>query len=537
MKKIINIIKESKAGIFISLLISFMLMFYEPLNLFVSSRSDFEFDIYSFFPFILLQTIISFFLLSCFFIITRLVHKNVYKFFIVVFIIVTICTYIQGNFLAGSLPAIDGTYVDFNNFKVEKIVSIIMWIIVSGIIFFVLYKYKFKTIEKVAKYSSIVIILMLSTSIVSFLFSKNFFKSSKLYVATTDYINQMSSDKNYIIFILDAVDSTTFNAEIEHLGMKEKVFKDFTYFPDTLGGYPYTRNSIPFILSGKWYENERDFDSYMTESIANSPILNKLENDNYLLNFYEQDLSGYNGENHERLRNVRQTVSFDYNEMFKEEMRIILYKYLPYQFKWRAHIDKSNIANIKSNKDIFKYNDVTNYKRIKNEKLEIIDDKYFQFIHLEGAHNPQRYDINLNIHENGTHEGNLDACITILDTYLSKLRENNIYDNSVIVILSDHGYKPGAVGRQNPILYIKGVNEHHDYQVSDKKISYVDLQDAFINLADGKTSSEIFENLDNEERRYLYYVFTKENYITEMTLKGHAWELENLKETGRKFNR
>ena len=117
MKKIINIIKESKAGIFISLLISFMLMFYEPLNLFVSSRSDFEFDIYSFFPFILLQTIISFFLLSCFFIITRLVHKNVYKFFIVVFIIVTICTYIQGNFLAGSLPAIDGTYVDFNNFK------------------------------------------------------------------------------------------------------------------------------------------------------------------------------------------------------------------------------------------------------------------------------------------------------------------------------------------------------------------------------------------------------------------------------------
>jgi hypothetical protein len=53
---------------------------------------------------------------------------------------------------------------------------------------------------------------MLSTSVVSFLFSKNFFKSSKLYVATTDYINQMSSDKNYIIFILDAVDSTTFSS-------------------------------------------------------------------------------------------------------------------------------------------------------------------------------------------------------------------------------------------------------------------------------------------------------------------------------------
>ena len=537
MKKILVIVKESKAGIFISFVLSFMLMFYEPLNLFVSSRNDFEFDIYSFFPFIILQTIILFLVLSFFFVITRLIHKNIYMFFIVCFIIGTLCTYIQGNFLAGSLPAIDGTFINFDTYKIEKIISMLLWIIVSVIILFILYKYKFEMIEKVIKYASIVIILMLSTSIISFFFSKNFFKNAKLYVSTTDYINQMSNDKNYIIFILDAVDSSTFNAEIEKLNMKEKVFKDFTYFPDTLGAYPYTRNSIPFILSGKWYENERDFSLYMTESIAHSPIINKLESDNYLLNFYEQDLAGYDGKNHERLRNIREVSSFDYKEMFNEELRIIMYKYLPYQLKWRAKIEKSNMSNIKSNKNIFKYNDVVNYNRFKNDKLEIIDDKNFQFIHLEGAHNPQRYDINLNIHENGTHEGNLDACVTILNTYLTKLRENNVYDNSVIVILSDHGFKPNAVGRQNPILYIKGINEQHEYKVSDKKVSYVDLQNAFINLADGKKSDELFENLDNEERRYLYYEYTKENYIIEMTLKGHAWELNNLKETGKKFIR
>jgi len=214
MKKVIDIVKESKAGIFISLVLSFMLMFYEPLNLFVSNRSDFEFDIYCFFPFVLLQTFLSFFVLFIFFIIMRLIHKNVYKFFVVCFIICTICTYIQGNYLASSLPAIDGTYVNFNNFKIEKIISLILWIVVGGIILFTLYKYKFKTIEKVAKYSSIIILLMLSTSVVSFMFSKNFFKRAKLYVATTEYINQMSNDKNYIIFILDAVDSTTFNEEI-----------------------------------------------------------------------------------------------------------------------------------------------------------------------------------------------------------------------------------------------------------------------------------------------------------------------------------
>ena len=39
----------------------------------------------------------------------------------------------------------------------------------------------------------------------------------------------------------------------------------------------------------------------------------------------------------------------------------------------------------------------------------------------------------------------------------SKLKEAGVWDNSVIIVLADHGYEPTGKleGRQNPILYIK----------------------------------------------------------------------------------
>lgn len=142
LEKIRKAIKESYAGIFISFCISFMLLFYEPLNIFASNLDDFWFDIYSFFPIVLIQTILAFVVLSFFFIIIKTVNKKIYSFFVICFFIGLICSYIQGNLLAGSLPPLDGNWIDFNLYKTEKIISIILWIVVSGIVLFALYKFK-----------------------------------------------------------------------------------------------------------------------------------------------------------------------------------------------------------------------------------------------------------------------------------------------------------------------------------------------------------------------------------------------------------
>lgn len=533
MNRLKELLKDSYAGIFISLCLCFMLLFYEPINLFASNLSDMWFDIYTFLPIILLQTLIPFLLLSLFFIVVRKINKKFYSILVIFFLIGLLCTYVQGNFLAGSLPAIDGSWIDFDVFKTEKIISILLWLIVSAIIIFSVYKFKFEKMEKVSMYASLIIIAMLSSSIIGLATTKGFFDRKDPITATNLNINNMSSDKNFIIFLVDAVDSRTFNSEVERLGKKEKMFENFTYYPDTLAAYPFTRNSIPFILGGKWYENEQPFRDYVTEDINNSLLFSKLESENYSINLYEYDFNGFDKVSIDRFDNVEKYLSIDLFALLKEEAKVILYKYLPYQLKWRARADTLNMYNARSKSadGLYSGNNAKNYERIKNDELQIVTGNNFQFIHLEGGHVPFIYDANVNVIEDGTYDGNIDACITIIETYLNKLKDNNVYDNSVIVIMADHGY--GAINeRQNPILYIKGINEKHSYRVSDKKISYVDLIPAFNQLIDGDSTDQIFNNLDNEERRFLFYLFSDPSLITEQVSKGNAWDSSTIYDTG-----
>lgn len=68
--------------------------------------------------------------------------------------------------------------------------------------------------------------------------------------------------------------------------------------------------------------------------------------------------------------------------------------------------------------------------------------------------------------ENGTYEQSIEASMTIVATYLQKLKDSGVYDNTAIMILSDHGYNieddDSSEKRQHPILFVKGVDEHYD---------------------------------------------------------------------------
>ena len=110
------------------------------------------------------------------------------------------------------------------------------------------------------------------------------------------------------------------------------------------------------------------------------------------------------------------------------------------------------------------------------------------------------------------------------------------FDNTAFVILADHGYGNGNKGRQNPILYIKGFNEKHPFKTSDKKVSFDDLTEAFVNLMNGKKSSELFKNV-KEERIYYFYKYTKDCLIIEQKTTGHAWETDKLIDTGVRFDK
>ena len=540
-------IKELVAPFIMSFLATFMFLIYEPITTYASNVTDYWFGFNALLKAnCLLFVIIFLILLSVsiiiYYISKLLKMKKIYEIFLIVFSICLSALYIQGNYLSGSLPTLDGAKIYWDKYEMQNIISILMWLVVVIINVIICRKFKSKY-KKIISYEFCAIFIMLFVSFLVTIFtSKDLYAEKGKYISTTKNINMLSENKNFLILLVDCVDSREFEKVVNETD-SDYVFEDFTYFPDTMSTYGFTRDSVPYIFSGIWYEAETPYNQYYENAFNNSKLFSMMKRDNYDINVYDEELMISNNKKYD-VKNVELVNSkIDLYSLFKQEVKYDLFKYLPFGLKKYSSIETLNYSKCKklnkndSEYDIFSWNNVFNYEHW--NKINLQKNNYFHFLHIEGAHFP--YDLNKNL-EKLTDETNYDdklgATISMIDTYLTRIKDSGMYDNSVIIILSDHGQNDlNPVGRQNPILYIKGIDEHHKLEVSNKKVSYVDLNESiYKDLLDNKKSFELLENVDNDRiRRYLWYKDYDDMY--EQTLDGHAWETEKLINTGKRYKR
>ena len=123
--------------------------------------------------------------------------------------------------------------------------------------------------------------------------------------------------------------------------------------------------------------------------------------------------------------------------------------------------------------------------------------------------------------------------------YLELLKENGLYDDAVVVIMSDHGSGEQTESLQwhHPILLAKGRGESHELRVSSVPISWDDLQQAFLKLLDGAGSDELFgwHEGDERERRFMDLDWSDVKHIEEYIQTGDAGDMETIVPTGRVF--
>ncbi len=523
---------------------SFMLFIYEPIIMYSNNINDFWFDLSILYKnsvhlFLLLFFVI-FFSYFLFYFIDKKVFKNkkIYNILLIIGYIIFISIYIEGNYMAGFLPPLDGTSIVWKNFIKESIISLAILIIVSTLIFILYKKYNSKMIGYL-KYIGLAIFIMISSSLLTTLLTTNALKPKEYAVTSTiKNINTYSENENFIIFLLDAVDSRTFYKVLNTNDEYKDIFNDFTYYPDTMSTYPFTRDSIPFILSGVWNNNEDEFKDYYVKSMNKSPLLKNLYDEKYDVNIYDTEIL-YNSKNAEKIKNL--SFSSDYDEMkFKrQELKYVLFKYLPFYLKKYSKIDTLNFNGTKLSIDgVFDLSDTTFNSEYMND-FKTSKNNQFKFIHLEGAHVPFNLDKDLNRISGGTYDQKVESNIVLTGKFLSYLKKNNVYDNSNIIVMADHGYNMlEAIGRQNPILFIKGKNEKHDLKISDKAISYDDLQSAYSDLLDHEKSINLFSDISSKRsRRYLFYYYGKEDNMIEYIQKEKAWDTNSMEKTGKEFNR
>lgn len=529
----------------ISFAISFMLFFYEPITMYANNINDFWFDFYILIKPTLLFFAASFIIILVFFTIIYFITKhfkrpNIYYFTLLFFTFCFVCAYIHGNFLTSFLPPLDGTAFDWSNIT-ANLVSIIVCVAVAALIIILTIKTGFSKSVKYASFLNIAIVIMLAVSFFSTIVTTDIFKPKDFILTSTrKNLNSASNDKNFMILLADAVDATQFNKIVSDNPEYQDILKDFSYFPDTLSGYAFTRDSIPFIFSGEWNENQTSFSEYSTRAFDNSAFFAKLDEKNYNKNFYEEELV-WNSKKATDFDNVQPTARVILKKaLLKQEIKYLSYKYLPFPLKAFSGIDTLNFLSTRPENDNYYWFDVDFYHNL-DFPIEKIDEKYFQFVHIEGGHVPFDVDENVNIiqDDKGTYPQKLEATMKIVSAYINRLKENNAYDNSVIIIMADHGFQYDGSNRAHPMLYIKGINEHHHKMlVSDKQVSYEDICETFVDLLSDKKSTEIFTEIPNSgrTRRYISNPFRLEEHMEEYELNGNAWDADALKPTGKVFD-
>ena len=530
------------------LVFCFMLFIYEPIMMYANNMNDFWFN-FNIMIKPVLELAMPIFLIGIIgitfiYLIIGVLFKKVnwyYSLMLIIFFIFFI-TYIEGNYLVGRLPGLDGSIINWSKYQLENYITlgVSLLLLIIGIIS--IKKCGLAKTINYAAYISLAILLMLGTSFVTTLNNnKRMFNQKNKLVLTFDNINTASKNKNYYIVLLDAVDSGKFYQEWQSDSQYKDLFDDFTFYNDALAYYPFTLNSIPLILTGEINRNEKEYSEFATNAYNNSPLFKKLIENNYHLNLYDRDIV-WNGNKKIDIDNniTSKTYKIDLRYFFKQELKYVMFKYLPFPLKKYSKIETFDFE-----KCIDKYRiDLPEGNSIieNNPKLEFTNNNEFKYLHLEGGHAPFNLNENLEYIENGMYVQKVHGNLKYVKNFLDRLKRNNVYDNSVIIIMADHGYGNTNVAnifyRMNPLLIIKGMNEHHEVVFSDKAISYEDINKALVELVDGKKSADLFQDIPSKRKRtVLWYHFTKENHMVEYTTEGKASDITKFKKTGRVFDR
>ena len=443
--------------IILSLATCFMLFLYAPLELFFLNQGEFFYDVYVLIPPIFCTFLV--FLgvsLGMFFIMKK--TKWYYQ-MLCIYFVCFICSYMQGSFMTGWLPSINGDIVVWSEFSLERIKSILIWIIATVIIVIVHKKAGKDCVEKVIRYSSAVIggILLLSI-IMLCITTGGYHKKQIMSTATAHNILTVSEDENFIILVLDAVDATVMSQVLAEDIEYQKIFDDFTYYTNAMSGYPYTIHSIPLILTGEWYEKQCEFDEFTKTAYSNSPLFMQLENDGYRMGIYETgfmvDASEQN--RFDNILDCKRGVN-SWFTFCRWQIQLTGYRYAPFDLKRFCYVYVGAFDGLKvlpAETELFECDNSFFWDKLCDEELDVVDDKCFRFIHVGGAHSPYRYDENMNISDESSYEDGVKACLTMTNKYLEKLKIAGVYDNSCIIIMADHGHVAGF--NDNPILFVIG---------------------------------------------------------------------------------
>lgn len=440
-----------------TILLFFNLMIFIPWSVFLGNASDFPFVFSDFFY----KDLVCFFCLI--FIFSFFVYFLSAKIRDVLTSVVSglsLCFYFQYMFMNKYIGIMNGVEPEWNEHIFWGIINLIAWGIIFSFPFLLKKLYPF--------YSRIIIrlttaILCLEIiSVISLVCSaqKNVWYHAQQGFCDASNQFQLSKKKNILVFIFDAL-SVDFVKQCFETdpGLKDAM-KDFTWYEDALSNYNLTFVALPHQMTGSMIHPSKNMTTMykdLWQSVSARSFYTQIKNAGYDPRIYVkckgiiEDYTLFE-DYFSNIKNVETVYKVDYSKLCRCLVQMTGFSSVPYLFKRFFFYGDDFYINIvqqyvKSNLEesadsVVNTNDRLYNKLVSEGITTDADSPILSFHYTRGAHRPWRVDEKCQYHKKtfDTFLPPTKSCFYFISELIRLLKDNQLYDQTSIIISSDHGH-------------------------------------------------------------------------------------------------
>lgn len=462
-----------------------------PLELFAYNMDDFVFNLGDFIPYMIIYTVMlvffSIILLGAF------APAGVFSFTKITIFVYCICSYIQQMFLNGNMSAMEGNEQRWN--VVESVGNAVIWIVMIIVLLLILYKFPKR--NEIILYSSAFLAGVQLIAFFTVLLTSNVIGSGKQQLVENNNFT-LSPNENIVVFILDAYDTQMLDKVLTDEPQYLQPLHDFTYYNNMKSRYMATDGSLPYLLTARIAEEEEVYEDIYDKSTFLSDIKGygygiNILTENHYVESLKQGIVDNLTEDYYCTLNFEKTVS--------QLSKCVRYRSTPFVVKSCYYYENYDLTNVIHDTNVYLFGTDSRFDADLCEKGIRIDpqkDHMMHIYHLYGAHSPYYLSETGELDYDSNPIAQWKGCLKIVYDYLEQLKEAELYDNTSIIIMADHGlnrsqrlavdeWNISVTEESNPIFFIKRKSQKgSQMQINETSVSHDQFFATIINLIDEK---------------------------------------------------
>ena len=446
------------------------------------------------------------------------------------------CVYLQAMFMNQHLGTMNGVEPQWSEHRVFGIINLIIWIavILSPVI---LRKVAPSHFSKVISMAAGFIFFLEFVAAVSMVHSARSDVWGHADKSLADGSKQfhLSKEKNVVVFVFDTLGSEYAQKCFEVYPEAKEIVKDFIWYTEARANYHMTFPGMVHELTGTMLPAPANNFNELFEKMWHSPsaksFYEQMKEAGYDMRLYcpvsTSFLFGpseYFSDYFSNIQPQRITYKLDYNRLHNClaqmsgycSVPFFLKKHFFFSFDFAENVVQIFAEGISSDQIFIPKTNPSFLMKMASSGITLSEDKpVFAFYYTTGVHRPWCLDEKCNITKTPFDNPcpSTRSCFHVLSEFIRLLKEANIYDNTAILVCSDHGGNDTGEGngKYDLTFMIKPFNSNKtELSTDETKVLSLDILPTLLYMSCGENADfKDFEgfppnNIPQERERKVY---------------------------------